>query len=197
MGTATLAHEVLAPSGPLHSLLDGAGSRSLPKLCDTIASAFPGPPHEESLLLLARTKALPADHVLTRSLPHHPRAASIARAVVRHQLHLWGVEEDTASTTELIVSEFVGNAIRYGVPPLQLRLILEQKLTCEVTDAASSAPHVKHARTVDESGRGLFIISALANQWGARFHAQGKTVWAEQSMARPLPQDASITPSLK
>ncbi|MER5601771.1 SpoIIE family protein phosphatase [Streptomyces sp. NPDC002265] len=195
MGTAALADAVLAPSGSLRPLLDGAGTRSLPQLRDTIASAFPGSPSNESLLLLARTKALPADHVLTRSLPDHPKAASIARAAVRHQLQLWGVEEETASTTELIVSEFVGNAIRYGAPPLRLRLILGQKLTCEVSDAATSAPHVKHARTVDETGRGLFIISALADQWGARFQAQGKTVWAEQSTARTRPQDVPTAPS--
>jgi anti-sigma regulatory factor (Ser/Thr protein kinase) len=100
------------------------------------------------------------------------------------------MDEETAATTELIVSEFVGNAVRYGAPPLQLRLILEHKLTCEVSDAAASAPHVKHARTIDETGRGLFITATLADQWGARFHTHGKTVWAEQSMTRPPCQDA-------
>jgi anti-sigma regulatory factor (Ser/Thr protein kinase) len=190
MGTAALAHEVLAPSGALRPLLDNAGTKALPELRDAIASAFTDSPSSESLLLLARTRALPADHVLTRPLPAHPKAAPIARAAARHQLELWGVDEETAFTTELIVSEFVGNAVRYGAPPLQLRLILEQRLTCEVSDAAASAPHVKHARTVDETGRGLFITAALAHQWGARFHAQGKTVWAEQSMPQPRPQDA-------
>ncbi|MGW3673200.1 ATP-binding protein, partial [Streptomyces sp. NPDC005056] len=43
-----------------------------------------------------------------------------------------------------------------------------------------SAPQVKHARTIDETGRGLFIIASLADQWGTRYQAQGKTVWAEQ-----------------
>ncbi|MFS4093918.1 SpoIIE family protein phosphatase [Streptomyces sp. AF1A] len=195
MGTAALAHEVLAPSGPLHPLLDCAGTTALPELRDTIASAFHRSPSDETLLLLARTKALPVDRVLTRSLPDHPQAASMARSATRRQLELWGVDEETASTTELIVSEFVGNAIRYGTAPLRLRLILEQKLTCEISDAATSVPHVKHARTVDETGRGLFIISALAAQWGARFQAQGKTVWAEQAMTGPRLQEGSTTPS--
>jgi PAS domain S-box-containing protein len=189
MGTTALAKEVLAPSGPLRPLLDSAGTRPLPQLCDTIGHALTDPPNSESLLLLARTKALPASQVLTRSLPAHPKAAPIAREAARHQLQLWGVDEETAATTELIVSEFVGNAVRYGTPPLQLRLILEHMLTCEVSDAATSAPHVKHARTVDETGRGLFITATLADQWGARFHTHGKTVWAEQSMTRPF-QDA-------
>ncbi|WP_329452749.1 SpoIIE family protein phosphatase [Streptomyces sp. NBC_01724] len=181
MGTGALADEVLAPSGPLRPLLDGIGTRSLPDLCDDIAHALPdGNRTGEALLLLARTKALPPDRVLTLSLPGDPEAAPIARAAARHQLEAWGVDEETAYTTELIVSELVGNAVRYGTPPLQLRLIFERMLTCEVSDSATSAPQVKHARTIDETGRGLFIIASLADQWGTRSRSQGKTVWAEQ-----------------
>jgi PAS domain S-box-containing protein len=181
MATAGLADEVLAPSGPLRPLLNGASTRPLSDLCDNIAYMLTdGHVTGETQMLLARTKALPADRVLTRSLPPDPKAAPIARAAARHQLKVWGVDEETAFTTELIVSELVGNAIRYGAPPLQLRLILDRMLTCEVSDAATSAPQVKHARTIDETGRGLFIIATLADQWGTRYQAQGKTVWAEQ-----------------
>ncbi|MGW6097929.1 SpoIIE family protein phosphatase [Streptomyces sp. NPDC055157] len=181
MGTAPLADEVLAPSGPLRPLLDGAGTRPLPDLCDDIAHALADDHRTgETLMLLARTKALPPDRVLTLSLPAGPEAAPVARAAARRQLKAWGVDEETAYTTELIVSELVGNAVRYGAPPLQLRMIFERMLTCEVTDTATSAPQVKHARTIDETGRGLFIIASLADQWGTRYQAQGKTVWAEQ-----------------
>jgi PAS domain S-box-containing protein len=180
MGTAAFADEVLAPSGPLRPLLNGPGTRPLPDLCDAIAHALPdGNRTGEALMLLARTKALPKDRVLTLSLPAGPEAAPIARAAARRQLEAWGVDEETAFTTELIVSELVGNAVRYGTPPLQLRLIFERLLTCEVSDTATSAPQVKHARTIDETGRGLFIIASLADQWGTRFQTQGKTVWAE------------------
>ncbi|WP_351225912.1 SpoIIE family protein phosphatase [Streptomyces sp. NPDC002133] len=182
MGTAALADMFLAPSGPLRPLLDGAGTKPLPNLSDDIAHALTNSHGTgETLMLLARTKALPTDRVLTRSLPADPEAAPIARAAARRQLETWGVDEETAFTTELIVSELVGNAIRYGAPPLQLRLIFDRMLTCEVSDTAPSAPHVKHARTIDETGRGLFIIASLADQWGTRYQAQGKTVWAEQA----------------
>ncbi|MFC9462184.1 SpoIIE family protein phosphatase [Streptomyces sp. NPDC056983] len=181
MGTAALADAVLAPSAPLRPLLDSAGTRPLPDLRDDIAHALPdGNRTGETLMLLARTKALPQDRVLTLLLPEGPEAAPIARAAARRQLDVWGVDEETAYTTELIVSELVGNAVRYGAPPLQLRLIFERMLTCEVSDTAASAPQVKHARTIDETGRGLFIIASLADQWGTRYQAQGKTVWAEQ-----------------
>jgi anti-sigma regulatory factor (Ser/Thr protein kinase) len=181
MGTAALAAEVLAPSGSLRPLLDGGGTGPLTELTDTIARAFTDDHRtHETLLLMARTKALPADRVLTRTLPAGSEAAPIARAAARRQLELWGLSEETAFTTELLVSEFVGNAVRYGSPPLRMRLILDRTLTCEVSDTAPSAPHVKHARTIDETGRGLFIVASLAEQWGTRYQADGKIVWAEQ-----------------
>ncbi|MFJ1601349.1 ATP-binding protein [Streptomyces sp. NPDC088261] len=32
---------------------------------------------------------------------------------------------------------------------------------------------------MDETGRGLFIIANLAEEWGTRFQDDGKTVWAQ------------------
>ncbi|MDX3356934.1 SpoIIE family protein phosphatase [Streptomyces sp. ME01-24h] len=186
MATTSLAERVLAPSAPLRPVLDGAVRRPLPEVCDAIGSAAAGPGGgEETVMLLARTRALPEDRVLTRALPAGAEAAPIARAAARSRLADWGVAEETAVTTELIVSELVGNAVRYGTPPLRLRLVLEQMLTCEVSDTAAGAPHVKHARTVDEDGRGLFIVAGLADQWGVRYRAQGKTVWAQQPLGPP------------
>lgn len=184
MGTAAVAGEAPAPSGPLRRILDSAGARPLRDLRDDIAAEIDagqsaGQGAGEPLVLLARTRALPRDRVLTLDLPPGSEAAPIAREATRRQLDVWGAGGDTAFTAELVVSELVGNAVRHGTPPLRLRLILGQTLTCEVSDAASSAPHVQHARTVDETGRGLFILATLADQWGARYHTKGKTVWAE------------------
>ncbi|MFD8418277.1 SpoIIE family protein phosphatase [Streptomyces sp. NPDC059466] len=186
MGTTTAAGRVLAPSGPLRPLLDSAGTGPLPELRGDLADALADDrPTGDTLILLARTRALPADRVLTVPLPADAEAAPIARRAARRRLEAWGVNEETAFTTELIVSELVGNAIRHGAPPLRLRLILDRMLTCEVSDGATSAPHVRHARTVDETGRGLFIVASLADQWGARHHQHGKTVWAEQPLPDP------------
>jgi hypothetical protein len=74
---------------------------------------------------------------------------------------------------ELIVSELATNAVRYGTPPLRLRLIRGETLTCEVHDTSPVTPHLRHARTVDEGGRGLFIVSQLADQWGTRYAGGG------------------------
>ncbi|MEV6116519.1 SpoIIE family protein phosphatase [Streptomyces sp. NPDC052109] len=182
IGTLALADKVLAPSAPLHSLLSEAVERPLTDLCDRISYALTEDDHSgEALMLFARTHALPAERILTCPLPAGPEAAPLARAAVNRRLHAWNVDEDTAFTMELIASELVGNAVRYGAPPIRLRLIRDRALTCEVSDASTSAPHLKHARTIDESGRGLFIVATLTDSWGTRYHAEGKTVWAQRS----------------
>ncbi|MET8244939.1 ATP-binding protein [Streptomyces sp. NPDC005202] len=63
-----------------------------------------------------------------------------------------------------------------------MRLILDRALTCEVSDSSATAPHLRHARMTDEGGRGLFIVAQLAQTWGARYSADGKTIWTEQTL---------------
>ncbi len=83
-------------------------------------------------------------------------------------------------------SELVTNAIRYGGDPIQLRLIQDNTLICEVSDASSTAPHLRQARIFDEGGRGLLLVAQLTQRWGTRQTLTGKTIWAEQ----PLPRAA-------
>jgi hypothetical protein len=52
-------------------------------------------------------------------------------------------------------------------------------LICEVSDASSTAPHLRRARLSDEGGRGLLIVAQLAQRWGSRHTRVGKTIWAE------------------
>jgi hypothetical protein len=86
---------------------------------------------------------------------------------------------------ELVVSELVTNAIRYGTGPIHLRLIKDRSLICEVSDGSNTAPHLRRARTFDEGGRGLLLVAQLTQRWGTRQTPRGKTIWAEQSL-RPV-----------
>ncbi|WP_306184938.1 MULTISPECIES: SpoIIE family protein phosphatase [unclassified Streptomyces] len=157
--------------------------RPLQDLCDDVLYRLRDDTrHGDVILLLARTHTLPADQVTAWHLDSHPKAVATARTHAQHQLTHWGVGEETAYTTEMIVSELVTNAIRYGTPPVQLRLIKDRTLTCEVHDSNALAPRLRHAKTIDEGGRGLFIIARLAQNWGVRYSLDGKTVWAEQTL---------------
>ncbi|MQY36793.1 hypothetical protein SRB17_47950 [Streptomyces sp. RB17] len=177
-----LGNEDLLESEPgLRAVLREGAELPLDELSDRLAYALRDHHGSEKLLLLARPTGQPADQVLTVPLAEDLAAVPEARAAVRGQLDAWGVGADDAFTTELVVSELVANALRHGAPPYRLRLILDERLTCEVRDAGDSVPHLKHARAIDEGGRGLFIVASVADGWGIRYHAVGKTVWAQQS----------------
>lgn len=139
------------------------------------------PADEDAVLLLARPRPVPAPDVVSWELPPEPAAVSRARDLAAGQLTAWGAE-DEAATMRLIVSELLTNAIRYGRPPLTLRLIRGDRLVCEVADASSTSPHLRHAAGTDEGGRGLFLVAQLADTWGTRYTPQGKTIWAEQPL---------------
>ncbi|MFE9426488.1 SpoIIE family protein phosphatase [Kitasatospora sp. NPDC006697] len=154
----------------------------LRELADAVAYALASDRAEDdAVLLLARTRGLPADRAAVWSLPHDPEVVSTARRLVERQLASWGLAS-LAFETELIVSELVTNAIRYGESPIELRLIRDRYLCCEVSDGSSTAPHLRYARATDEGGRGLYLVRHLSERWGTRYGRRGKTIWAEQSL---------------
>ncbi|MFG3030010.1 SpoIIE family protein phosphatase [Streptomyces sp. NPDC048253] len=154
----------------------------LATLCTSaVRQLVPVPQPDDIALLLARTHALGADHVVSWEVPADPAAVAEVRARATRQVEAWGLG-DLAMTSELIVSELVTNAVLYATPPIRLRLILDARLTCEVSDASSTAPRLRHARIMDEGGRGLFLVAQLAHRWGSRYTADGKIIWAEQEI---------------
>jgi anti-sigma regulatory factor (Ser/Thr protein kinase) len=154
----------------------------LDDLCDAVLAALlPGRPSDDIALLLARTKVLDTNRVATWEIPADPAAVAQARKDASAQLSAWGLE-DAAFVTELVVSELVTNAIRYAEPPVQLRLIHDRNLICEVSDASGTAPHMRRAHTYDEGGRGLLLVAQLTAAWGTRQTTEGKTIWAEQTL---------------
>ncbi|CAM5395100.1 PAS domain S-box-containing protein OS=Streptomyces violarus OX=67380 GN=FHS41_000685 PE=4 SV=1 [Streptomyces violarus] len=156
---------------------------SLDALCDTVlADLLPQRPADDVALLVARTRALDASQVATWAVPDDPSAVAQTRKDVVAQLERWGLS-DAVFVTELVVSELVTNAIRHAQPPIQLRLIHDNTLICEVSDGGNTAPHLRRARTYDEGGRGLLLVAQLTGRWGTRQGAWGKTIWAEQTIS--------------
>ncbi|MEU9056981.1 SpoIIE family protein phosphatase [Streptomyces sp. NPDC048384] len=167
-----------------HSLLCealAASSGSLEETCDRVLSALlpAGGVPDDVALLLARTQGLPASRVATWDIPADPALVAPIRKQVLEQLDIWNLSE-ASFTAELVVSELVTNAIRYGIHPIRLRLIHDARtLICEVSDTSHTAPHLRRAKTFDEGGRGLLLVAQLTQRWGSRHTADGKTIWAE------------------
>jgi len=158
---------------------------SLESLCDTVMDAMlPEDRSDDAALLLARTQALDPQHVADWDVEPDPAQVPRARKFVLDQLDAWGLEE-AAFVTELVVSELVTNAIRYGEPPIKLRLIRHTSLICEVSDASDTAPHLRRARAFDEGGRGLLLVAQLTQGWGTRQTTNGKTIWCAQTFTEP------------
>ncbi|WP_046592370.1 SpoIIE family protein phosphatase [Streptomyces mangrovisoli] len=154
----------------------------LATLCTSAVRRLVPLPHSDDIaLLLARTRVLGPDDVVSWDVPLEPAAVATVRAAATRQVEAWGYTE-LAMTTELIVSELVTNAIRHAAPPIRLRLLRDSRLTCEVADASSTAPRLRHARSMDEGGRGLFLVAQLSHRWGARYTAEGKIIWSEQEI---------------
>ncbi|MEU7037402.1 SpoIIE family protein phosphatase [Streptomyces sp. NPDC046237] len=139
------------------------------------------PRFDEAVLLVATTVARTPDDMREWQLPREGRAASVARGLVTDQLAAWDLAE-LADVCELVVSELVGNALRYGNGPGRLRLLRGERLVVEVSDTGPDLPQIQHADLSDEGGRGLQLINMLCRRWGSCRTVTGKVVWAEQNL---------------
>ncbi|MGW7548501.1 SpoIIE family protein phosphatase [Streptomyces sp. NPDC054770] len=152
------------------------------EVCDTLVRDLLPPGHQDDVaVLVARMSGLAPDSHVTWEIGARDEMVGRARELTARQLARWGLAE-SSFTTELIVSELVTNALRYGGAPITLRLIRDRSLICEVSDGSSTSPHVRRAQDTDEGGRGLYLIAQLAQNWGTRYGDRGKTIWAEQSL---------------
>ena len=88
-------------------------------------------------------------------------------------------DERLTDTAELLVSELVTNAQRYGRSPVSLDMLKTDRLLVEVGDALDVVPQVRRAQETDEGGRGLQLVNQLATRWGTRTTGNGKIVWFE------------------
>ncbi|WP_426568222.1 ATP-binding protein [Streptomyces canus] len=125
-----------------------------------------------------------------------PRGARLARHLAAERLDTWGwpYATDANGTAALLVAELAANAVRHGRErgrDFRLRLTLHPEgttLRIEVTDARPGRrpPTPGSLRYPDpdaESGRGLLLVEALSDHWGATWGDQyTKTVWCEVTL---------------
>ncbi|CAL9353796.1 hypothetical protein SUDANB1_00516 [Streptomyces sp. enrichment culture] len=172
-----------------------AGARRSPEeTCqDVLDALLPARSSDDIALLVARTRLLDPSRVAEWEVPGDPAVVAGIRADVTGRLRVWGLEE-LAFTTELIVSELVTNAIRYGIGPIRLRVLRDgDSLICEVADGSSTSPHLRRAAITDEGGRGLFLVARFARRWGTRYMARGKVIWTEQSTRSPEAEPEEVS----
>jgi anti-sigma regulatory factor (Ser/Thr protein kinase) len=109
------------------------------------------------------------------------RAPSQARRWLAGLCTSWSCEA-VAGDAALLVSELATNAVLHASSPIAVRAAyVPPTLTVSVTDALPG--DVVHPLPEDgtkggaEHGRGLFIVRALADEWGVAHEEDGKSVW--------------------
>ncbi|WP_256789972.1 ATP-binding protein [Frankia sp. AvcI1] len=125
----------------------------------------------------ATSRCPPATHILAE-LPYLPSAVPQARRVLREGMRMAHLPEDVRSTAELLVSELVTNAVKYGEPPLWLLIEMRPGLIhASVSDTSTVLPQRRTAAPDAEGGRGLLVLDALAGSWGTVMAESGKYLW--------------------
>lgn len=113
------------------------------------------------------------------SLDADPRSPRAARRFVAETLRRWNCEEQL-EVVNLLTTELVANAITHANSDVQVVVRqIGDRLRVEVLDDSEEGPVVKAADALDESGRGMALIDALAGSWGVEPRATGKAVWFE------------------
>ncbi|MGH3309890.1 MAG: ATP-binding protein [Streptomyces sp.] len=163
--------------------------------------------------VLARQSLAP-DREFAMQFTSTPRGAHLARRLVSHRLDEWGYPYDSApnETLTLIAAELSANAVRHGhVPGRDFRLRLTSALAgateaaitttlrVEVTDTRTERCPSTETRDVPsppdaESGRGLYLVSQLADQWcmAPRSDGPGKCVWAQLHVDAPAARFSDV-----
>jgi anti-sigma regulatory factor (Ser/Thr protein kinase) len=117
----------------------------------------------------------------TADIPATPLGPSTARHVVGALLEGWqlaGVAADAA----LVVSELVTNAVEHApvTDSFELELVCHaDRVRITLADGSSIRPVVRELSAQEPRGRGMRLVSELADDWGAEDFGTGKRVWVE------------------
>ncbi|MGK3942419.1 ATP-binding protein [Streptomyces caeruleatus] len=139
---------------------------------------------------------------LTQRLSATPRGARLARRLTAAQLETWGHPYDTEvnDTAQHVVAELAANAVTHGRVPgrdFELRLLRlpENTLRIEVSDPRGDR-RLRYVNDTDgEHGRGLILVTLLADTWGVMDRDVGKTVWAEIGLGWTSPSSGDSGPA--
>lgn len=116
-------------------------------------------------------------------LPPHPIASRQAHKVLEWALLAWCVHGPSADDAHIVLGELVTNALMHSMDVFTLALRLHgDRILIEVWDGTDATPEVTRPDVLAVGGRGMFLVDALAKEWGVRpEEAGGKTVWAALS----------------
>lgn len=161
-------------------IFTGSLPEDVPEQPDVEAFVIKG---DINVLIDVLTRYLPAARRRVETVvPAEPASVRAAREFVRLHCERWACTDAVESVT-LIFSELVTNAVVHARTPAVLRLMRDDVvLRVEVADSADTSPEPRDPDRYAAGGRGLHIVSELAQAWGIDPDPPGKVVWAELAL---------------
>ena len=121
---------------------------------------------------------MPSTETAETVFPAVPESVGAARRFTRAALGRHDIDPEIIDTATLLVSELATNAIVHATSTIRLRIGVGDEIRVEVRDVSDDAPVVERRRGRDrESGRGLAIVTTLADGWDWSPRPTGKVVW--------------------
>lgn len=154
----------------------GAGAE---EVCDHLVESMLGSERPDDVAIVVARVAAPRggdEHRL--AFDPEPGAAATLRGYVAGLLEArgWSAQVDAAV---LLVTELAANAVRHAGGPCALVVAIgPDEVELAVEDGDPGLPSPRRADDLDEAGRGLLLVEALASAWGVRRVPGGKATWA-------------------
>ena len=106
-------------------------------------------------------------------------ASRVARRFLQETSGAWELPPDLTEVAQLVVSELVSNAVEHAGTGSTISLeLVDRRLKVSVRDGSTTQPVSRPLDLVSFRGRGLPLIDQVSEDWGVRYHPDGKTVWA-------------------
>jgi anti-sigma regulatory factor (Ser/Thr protein kinase)/anti-anti-sigma regulatory factor len=170
----------LAGGWPTAQLVLFGADTTLRSLLDSTRVPETVPVAEDLPAALALLDQRPLHVRRHRDLPMHHAAPAAARQFVRETCAGWSVPRTVVELAELVCSELVTNAVQHARSSSRVTLTSSTSaLRISVRDYfPTPLPRPRPIDIEAPRGRGLHLVAALSQTWGADEHPNGKTIWA-------------------
>jgi anti-sigma regulatory factor (Ser/Thr protein kinase) len=121
---------------------------------------------------------------LVHSFEPDTASVSAARNFVRDAVSPFATDSEVVDACVLLASELAANVVEHARTKYEVGIEIDNDLArVEIRDGSAVGPAVRDlVDGEDDRGRGLRIVSAMADRWGTEARPDGKAVWFEVAL---------------